>query len=204
MDKTVLIYDLEILNAIPPKESSDFQFGITYCNGWRDFHNMGISCCGWTYLDSDPICFEWENIQQRLIFEQALMEADIIAGFNSAGFDDHLLEANGVATRTGYDILYECRLAAYGSTDYQLQPEDHSYRLADIVSANGMEKTGRGDLAPIWWQSGDRDRTRLYCLNDIKIERDTLSLLLAGKLVNPNTGQMFKARPLDVYSYSNS
>ena len=194
----ILIYDLEIIKAIPSVETIP---GIEYCEGWRDFENMGISVCAYCYPDSLPIVFDWADEHQRLIFQQELHESDIISGFNSHGFDDNLLAANGILARTNYDILYECRLAAYGSTNYLDQPKGHSYKLTDIVAANGMEKTGRGDLAAIWWQQGERSKVREYCYNDALIERNTLKLLLAEKLINPSTGEIFHPRPLANYAY---
>jgi hypothetical protein len=98
-------------------------------------------------------------------------------------------------------LLLECRIAAYGSARYQDQPQGHSYALAPIVAANGMEKTGRGDLAPRWWQDGDKARVIAYCCNDVRIERAALRLGLAGQLKNPNTGELFKLRPLEPQIY---
>jgi hypothetical protein len=52
-----------------------------------------------------------------------------------------------------------------------------------------MEKTGNGALAPIWWQTGQRQKVRDYCRNDAQIEREVLRLLLNGELIDPNTNK---------------
>jgi DEAD/DEAH box helicase domain-containing protein len=194
-----LIYDLEIIRCIPGKvRFSDFD----YCDGWRDFANMGISVAAYGWFDrEDPIVFDWADDVARSSFIQAIKAADIISGFNSSGFDDHLLAANGVEVKTTYDILFECRLAAYGSFDYRDQPEGHSYALDPICRSNGLVKTGSGSLAPQWWQLGEKEKVRRYCQNDVRIEREVLRLALDGALVDPNSGQRLSVRPLAPYQY---
>ncbi|WP_159785625.1 hypothetical protein [Sodalinema gerasimenkoae] len=194
-----LIYDLEIIRCIPSKvRFSDFD----YCEGWRDFQNMGISVAAYGWLDDeDPTVFDWTDDVARSSFIEAINAADIVSGFNSVNFDDHLLAANGVEAKTTYDILFESRLAAYGSFDYQDQPEGHSYALDPICRANGLTKTGSGTLAPQWWQLGEKEKVRRYCQNDVRIEREVLRLALDGALVNPNSGQRLSVRPLAPYQY---
>jgi hypothetical protein len=201
-DKKVLIYDLEIVNCIPPRDESERDANFAYCGGWRDFKNMGISCAAYGWLSGrEPVVFDWQDERGRLEFVEALQEADIISGFNSFGFDDKLLAANDVDTVTTYDLLYECRLAAYGSFSYQSQPRGHSYALDSIGKANNLTKTGHGALAPQWWQLGKYEDVRAYCQNDVVIEREALQMALDGKLVNPNTGELFKVRPMQAYVY---
>lgn len=195
-----LIYDLEIVKAIPPKNDSERIQDIQYCAGWSDFENMGISVCSYAGICSanqsawkNPIVFDWENEIEREKFVVALKNAETVAGFNSKSFDDLLLKSNGVSVETKFDILREIRKAAYGSESWEDQPKGYSYKLADIVEANGMKKTGHGEMAPIWWQKGYFDLVRNYCANDAKIERGVMSLLLEGKLKDPNTGELLRA-----------
>lgn len=196
---SALIYDLEIIKGIPGKTRIP---KIEYCEGWNDFENMGISVGAYGWLDEEPIhAFYWEDEGDRQRFVEALQAADIISGFNSLSFDDNLLSANGVKAQTNYDILLEVRLAAYGSTSWKDQPETASYRSADIVEANGMEKTGDGALAPVKWQKGERKWVLDYCHNDVFIERETLKLLLQGTLKDPNNSQVLQGRPLEAYAY---
>lgn len=195
-----LIYDLEILKCIPSK-GARFD-GYEYCEGWRDFENMGISACAYGWLDSEDVSvFDWADLPERQGFLNAIAAAEIISGSNSLAFDDQLLAANGVQARTGYDILLEARLVAYGSTSWEDQPEGYSYKLDSITQANGLKKTGSGTLAPQWWQDSRRDEVLAYCKNDVIIERATLRSLLAGTLIDPNTGEPLKGRPLGRYVY---
>ena len=195
-----LIYDLEIVRCIP---SSSTRFDeYEYCDGWRDFENMGISVCAYGWLWDEAITvFKWNDKEPRALFAEALKEADIISGFNSSAFDDHLLAANGIQARTNYDILAEARLAAYGSTEWQKQPDGASYKLDAIAQANGQKKIGSGSLAPQWWQEGLEQKVLDYCFHDVAVERKMLRMLLACILRDPNTGKMLKGRDLADYSY---
>lgn len=214
---SVLIYDLEIIHCIPTREPRQANF--SYCGGWRDFEGMGISCAAYTWLDSDepPIVFEWKDSFDRQSFVAALVKADIVCGFNSVNFDDRLLAANGVYCHTNYDLLLECRLAAYDSFDYRAQPRGHTLSLDSICKANGLEKTGHGALAPQWWQAGRRQDVLEYAQNDAAITKAALALAvrgkkvekdgqlrIAGSLVNPNTGEPFVVRPLSMALNINS
>lgn len=197
-----IVYDLEIIHAIPDPKRGKCQPNVVYCEGWRDFDQMGISVASYAIVGLGSWVFEWDDIKERERFVEQLRMADVIAGFNSVSFDDNLLAANGVRIKTTYDILYELRLAAYGSFSWEDQPKGYVYSLAAIARANGMEKTGRGDLAPIWWQQGERDKVLSYCLMDSLIERDVLTMALAGELVDPNTQRPFEGvRPLGSYQY---
>lgn len=116
---STLIYDLEIIKCLPPAIGEERSPDLQYCEGWSDFENMGISTAAYGWLDGgDPIAFEWQDTTARSKFIESLNQADIVSGFNSINFDDNLLKANGVEVLTGYDILFECRLAAYGSINF--------------------------------------------------------------------------------------
>lgn len=191
------IYDLEIIQAIPPKDEADRIEGIQYCAGWSDFKNMGISVGAICYLSdlngeyevSHPIGFT--DIED-LIYETDTTEIDGLhykfGGFNSKKFDDSLMKANGFNVSSDFDIL-EMVLQAAGMENikyWEMEPK-RSYSLDRITRANGMEKTGRGDLAPILWQQGKKREVLDYCKNDALIEAKVLKLLLNGELIDPNT-----------------
>jgi len=202
------IFDLEIIKAIPPKDEADRIPGIEYCAGWGDFKNMGISCIsfcelvlqGDRALEHESYCWEWNlayDVSEQI---QALREEGyLIGGFNSKKFDDNLLQANGYNHENGihftsdFDIL-EWTIAAAnleGVKYWEMDPK-RSYSLDAITKANGSEKTGKGDLAAIWWQKGSKQKVLDYCKNDAEIEAEVLRLLLGGKLKDPNTGEMLR------------
>lgn len=197
-----LLYDCEIIKCIPPSNPTDRVPDLEYCQGWRDFSNMGISCvgfCEWedgeepsySVIVCDTPGFDWEVLQFELN-----EDIDRVIGFNSKGFDDSLLKANGVDLQTTYDILEECRIAAGFTADYTSVPKDYSYSLDKITSANGYKKTGHGAKAPEMWQRGQHQDVLDYCLNDVKISYEILMLGLKGQLRDPNKGELLQLRSL--------
>jgi hypothetical protein len=76
-------------------------------------------------------------------------------------------------------------------------PKGWSYKLDAIAKANGMAKTGTGELAPIMWQRGQKQEVIDYCLNDVRVTTAILELGLAGELADPNTGKKLRLAPLE-------
>lgn len=186
-----LIYDIEIAKAIPGGERIE---GIEYCQGWEDFEGMGISVIGYQFGEESPeFALSLEEFFDELQF---IDEPYCLIGFNSKGFDDLLVAANGCFLATDYDLLEEIRLAA-GHKSHRSVPKGHSYRLDAIAKANGMAKTASGELAPVMWQRGQRQEVIDYCLMDIKITKAMLDLGLAGELIDPNTGRKLQLREID-------
>lgn len=183
-----LIYDIEIAKAIPNGKPIE---GIEYCENWSDYKGMGISVIGYKFGD-EPCDFA---LSAQAFYEQLRLigEPYALVGFNSKGFDDLLMGAHGFRVQTSYDLLEEIRLAA-GHQSFRSVPKGHSYKLDAIAKANGMAKTGSGELAPVMWQQGKRQETIDYCLMDIKITKAMLDLGLAGKLLDPNTGDKLQLR----------
>lgn len=205
-----LIYDCEIIRCIPSKgvrmieeDSSKwlsrFGDGLEYCSGWDDFENMGISVVGLADLNSgyseifilnilnpDPIPPAGFSKLQSLFLENKIL------GFNSRNFDDNLCKAHGLSIQTSFDLLEEVRIAAYGSPSWEDQPPGFRYNLDAIARANGLAKTGHGELAPKLWQEGKREEVADYCLNDVAITKGLLLKFLDGNLIDPNTGNLLK------------
>jgi hypothetical protein len=198
-----LIYDLEIIKAIPNKKETPLR-GIEYCQGWTDYGNMGISVIGVgslhvsgtdakTYRLGEPKYLIADEYGLGA-FERMVNGADGIIGFNSVNFDDKLMAAQGVKVQTTVDMLEELRISAYGSSAYQDCPKGHSYKLAAIGEHNGYPKTGNGENAAIQWQQGKHKEVIDYCLNDVKITGELMVQFLEGVLVDPNTDLTLRPR----------
>jgi hypothetical protein len=84
------------------------------------------------------------------------------------------------------------RRSAYGSVNWQDQPEGYSYSLDAIARANGYAKTGNGALAPQLWQDGKYREVIDYCLNDCQITRKLFLKYKNGELIDPNNGKILK------------
>ena len=76
-----------------------------------------------------------------------------------------------------------------------------SYKLDAIARANGMAKSGDGQMAPLLWQQGKRQEVIDYALNDVRITRDILKLGLKGELVDPNTNKLLQLASLPTVSF---
>lgn len=191
-----LIYDCEIIKAIPTKDSRIE--GIEYCKGWTDYEGMGISVIGWKVNNQAArVSFSGWQFLEFLDFFCALSENPKIVGFNSKNFDDKLLAANDLeGIETHYDILEEVRIAAGFGPGFRSVPKGYSYKLDAIAQANGMAKTGHGALAPVLWQQGKQQEVIDYCKNDVDITSAILDLGLAGELIDPNTGNKLQLAAL--------
>lgn len=107
----MLIYDIEILNAIPDR-SGQRQEGVEYCEGWHDYAGMSIACVGaYDYKHDRSRVFLADNLQE---FGWWAVTQECVVGFNNNRFDNRLLEAQGIAIQPekSYDLLQEIWRAA--------------------------------------------------------------------------------------------
>lgn len=188
-----LIFDLEIVKAIPAKGEPRLE-GIEYCGGWGDHAGMGISVGAFCVLDldsgriSDSVAFVGgEGLEQVLELSRYP-----VGGFNSKKFDDALMAATfpSFERRSDFDIFELC-LERAGQLGRQYWRDGLKYNLDVISKVNGYAKTLSGELAPIEWQRGERQKVIDYCCHDVQIEALTLLKLERGELIDPNTGQVF-------------
>lgn len=198
------VYDTEIVRCIPPKDGVLVP-GLQYCKGWSDFDGMGLAVVGMAIVEGNDVEYR-SFIVDPMVGQVSDLEAlDIqfefdmkkVVGFNSIGFDDRLMTANGFNVRSDYDLLLEVRVAAGFTADYRSVPKGYSYNLHSLAKENGMAKTGSGELAPVLWQQGQYQEVIDYCLMDVKITHELLLLGWAGDLVDPNTGKKLWIRGLE-------
>ena len=94
-----------------------------------------------------------------------LERADMLIGFNSDHFDIPLLNKYypGDLTKIkSLDILKEIK-NTYG----------RRMRLDQLAEGTlGKNKSGGGADAMNWWKSGDVEKERAYCLDDVKLTKD--------------------------------
>ena len=190
----ILIYDCEIINAIPdPKRLKSPK--VTYCEGWEDHKNMGISVIGCNYMDEHqdiliPVLnkpFEGKTdlvkdlaYQEMDNFQDSLDNIDVLVGFNNHHFDDKLLAANDFVIPDkviNYDILAEVWEAAGLPRTFEY-PRSIGFSLDAICAANGIQrKTGSGANAALLWQNGKHQKVVDYCMNDIMMTTFLFTLI---------------------------
>lgn len=181
--KKILIYDTEIVNAIPNKKEPLIE-GINYCKGWTDYQGMGISVIGvYDYYEDRYRVFTKDNFKE---FQELVENRDLIVGFNSFKFDNSLCEAAGIkiAHKKHYDILIEIARKVYPEKD---KPYFKDCGLNNCCFANfNTEKSGHGALAPIQWQEKKYGTVIDYCLNDVTLTKKLFDLVLKNEFIkNP-------------------
>lgn len=162
----MIIYDCEIIKGIARKGEPRIE-GIEYCDGWRDFENMGISCiCAYDYVEKRPRVFLEDNMDD---FRELISRTDLVIGFNSLSFDNQLCRANDidVPNEKSWDLLVEIWKGAGLSPCFQY-PSHMGFSLDACGEANfGIKKSGNGAMAPVDWQQGRKGKVIDYCLNDV-------------------------------------
>ncbi len=193
MTQKIFVYDIEIKKAIPDRNGM-MQPGVQYCMGWHDHENMGIAV----------LCALFDNVMHTLTPEESeddehalhemLSTADYIVGFNSHGFDNKILKAQGyhVPVEKSYDILLQVKEAA-GAGMYA-----KGFKLENIARANGLggKLAGTsGAEAPMLYQSGDPVKINMlhdYCRQDVQLTADILEKIMNYNLVCPVSDQILE------------
>lgn len=191
-----IVYDTEIKKAILGRGEEPIP-NIDYCSGWKDFPNMGISClCAHDSLDGRAHVFLDDNLPA---FGELLTASDLVVTFNGIGFDNRLLEANGITVpaEKNYDILAEA-WRADGLDPAVFDFKSHGgYGLDAMCEANGIgKKTGHGAKAPVWYQHGKLGALISYCLADVALTVELFCRIQLGEaLKHPKReGETFTLR----------
>lgn len=186
MRNSALVYDLEIVKAIPDHGMPRLE-GIAYCDGWGDYVNMGISVlCAYDYSQDRYRVFCADNLDEFLAL---CRDRQPIVSFNGRGFDNlviketMMLGAGELAwmNERSYDILAEIW--------ERLPRRMKGYRLNDCSAANFHEfKTGNGAHAPVLWQQGKFGQVIDYCMDDVRLTKMLFDRILeTGGIVDPLT-----------------
>lgn len=197
----MIIYDCEIINAIPSKKEELIP-GIKYCAGWGDHENMGISVIGaYDYLNNRYRVFCQDNIE---VFHDMVREPTNhpLVSFNGIGFDNKLLRCNGIDIPDSwcYDLLREIWVA-HGLSPVFGGKTHAGFGLDTMVSLqNATEhKIGNGAMAPVLWQQGRIGDVIDYCLQDVRLEKLLMDIVLTGKPIrSPNGSTVLLPNPSSI------
>ncbi|HAP74084.1 TPA: helicase [Candidatus Campbellbacteria bacterium] len=103
-----------------------------------------------------------------------LEKTDMLIGYNSDHFDIPLLNKycpNDLTMIKSLDILKEIK----NSTGRR-------FKLDSIAEATlGINKSGHGLDAIKWWNSGEIEKIKKYCLDDVKITKEVYEYALKNK-----------------------
>jgi DEAD/DEAH box helicase domain-containing protein len=119
-----------------------------------------------------------------------LERADMLIGFNSDHFDMPLLNKYypGDLTKIkSLDILAEIK-KSYG----------RRMKLDQLAEGTlGKNKSGHGLDAIKWWRSGEIEKIRQYCLEDVKITKEIYDYAIANQKLIFKEGTQLKEIKLD-------
>jgi hypothetical protein len=189
----MIVFDVEIKKAILGRNETPIA-GVEYCEGWRDFANMGVAC----------VCtFDTDTYLARAFTDDLSALRDYLGaketgGFNTRRFDIPLLAAHGVQIDVDnhYDALEQIWFKCGFDPDRFVPATHGGWGLDAVMNATfGLNKTGHGAAAPVWWQRGEYGRVIDYCLNDAWLEAKLIMHMLNGGTVNAPGKEALKFEP---------
>ncbi len=138
-------------------------FDIETKNFFRDVEKIDISLVAIYDSETDSYSSYLEDELSKLW--PILERADVLIGFNSEHFDIPVLNKYyyGDLTRLkSLDLLKEIK-DSYG----------RRMKLDQLAEGTlGKKKSGHGADALKWWKSGEIDKIREYCIDDVKITKE--------------------------------
>lgn len=182
MSTNLVIYDCEIKHGVATPDNPP-QDGFKYAQGWKDFAGMGISViCAYDLLEARYRVFMDDNLGA---FEDLIIERDGVMGFNNIGFDDRLLEANGIHIPP--DKTFDLAALIWRAAGVPQGEHPKGLSLNACCKAHGLPaKSGNGADAPQDYQAGRFGRVIDYCLNDVRCTLHLYRYLYnAGGIIDP-------------------
>ena len=150
--------------------------------------DLDISLVGlYEYETNEYLSFLQEDLPKLW---PIIERAETLITFNGDHFDIPLLNKyySGDLTKfRSLDILKEIR-QAYG----------RRMKLDQIAEGTlGINKSGNGLEAIVWWKNGEIDKIREYCLKDVKITKDLYEFALKNNKLMFKEGPFVKEIKLD-------
>lgn len=125
-----------------------------------------------------------------------LERADMLIGFTSEHFDMPLLNKYypGDLTKIKHlDILKEIK-SSYG----------RRMKLDQLAEGTlGEKKSGWGGDAVKWWNAGEVDRVRKYCIDDVRLTKELYEYARANNKLIFKEGSQLKEIPLNTAEWEN-
>lgn len=123
-----------------------------------------------------------------------LEKADLIVGYNSDHFDIPILNkyyAGDLSKIRSIDLLSEIRNVL-----------GKRLKLDSVAEATlGRKKTGHGLDAITWWQKGEYEKVKKYCIEDVRITKDVYEYALKNGKVHYMDFKQKRDIPLDASTW---
>jgi DEAD/DEAH box helicase domain-containing protein len=151
----------EIINKIVLDLETQKDFAEA--GGRNKHHLLRVSVAGiYSYPDDQYLIFEESEVPKLAEYLEA---ADLIIGFNNLQFDHEVLQPYlnfSLKKVPVLDLLAEIEKVL-----------GHRISLESVAQATlGVGKTGSGLNAIRLWKSGQIDKLKQYCLDDVKLTRE--------------------------------
>ncbi len=164
----------------------DIETTTGFVDGVFDPSKLELSVVG--IYDSETDRYE-SFLQEELPKLWPIIEnADMLIGYNSEHFDIPILNRyypGDLSRIKSLDLLKEVRNVL-----------GRRLRLDSLAEATlGKNKTGNGLKAVRWWQNGEVDKVRAYCLEDVKITKELYDYARAnGNLKYKDLGKIHEIK----------
>ncbi len=163
-------------------------FDIETQNFSNDVSEMNISLVG--IYDSETDSYSSYTLDELNKLWPIFERADVLIGFNSDHFDIPVLNKyypGDLSKIKSLDILQEIK-DAYG----------RRMKLDQLAEGTlGKRKSGHGLDAIKWWKSGEIEKIRQYCLEDVKITKELYDFAIANQKLIFKEGNDLKEIRLD-------
>ncbi len=175
-----LVFDIETKN-------------IFHDVGSRNPEDLDISVVGLYDYDTNRFeSFTEEEFDKMWPFFQ---KAELLVTFNGMYFDIPLLNKYYIKAGLG-DLTKIKHLDIFKEIK---QTNGRWLKLDKIAQGTfGISKIGSGLDAIIWWRNGEIEKIRKYCIEDVKITRDTYDFAIKNKKLMYKEGPFVKEVKLDV------
>lgn len=174
-----IVFDIETKQAIPP--------------GWKgDMALMDISLLAIHDSNTNEYTSYMQEDFPKLwpILEQA----DMLIGYNSDHFDVPLLNKyypGDLTAIKSVDLLKEIRSSL-----------GRRLKMDSVAEATlGTKKSGHGLQAVEWWESGEIEKIRKYCIDDVRITKELYDYAVKNSMLKFKDFGGLKEIPLDISSW---
>lgn len=159
-----------------------------------DMGAMELSVVG--FHDTDTDRYDALTVEELPELWPILEKADMIVGFNSNHFDIPILNryyAGDLSAIRSVDLLEEVRNSL-----------GKRIKLDAIAKATlGKKKSGSGMDAVRWWEEGEIEKVKKYCIDDVKITKEIYEFALKEGYVKFADYKEIRKIPLDTSSWEN-
>lgn len=131
--------------------------------GKQNLHLLGVSVVG-TYDYATDVFYAYEK-EEFPVMEEVFKKSSLVIGFNVEHFDLPVLAPHvhfDVGALTVLDLMHDVER----SLGFRVSLDNLSRATL------GAGKSGMGLEAIDWWNNGEKDKVKEYCLQDVRLTRD--------------------------------